>query len=142
MLTILFHHLVAKLLYLCKHTWPNIQLAVSFLITRVESPNEDDFKKLGWCLHYLQDTKDLTLTLKADNMVTVLWWVDASFTVHRDYKSLTGATMTLGHGSIISLSNKQKINTHSSTEAELVGVNYAMSLVLWVHSFLQAQGLR
>ena len=48
--------------------------------------------------------------------------------------------MTLGHGSIVSLSNKQKINTHSLMEAELVGVNDAMSLVLWVWSFLQTQG--
>ena len=58
-----------------------------------------------------------------------------SFAVHRDYKRHTGAT-----GSVISLSNTQKINTQSSTEAELVGVNDAMSLALWVRSFLQALG--
>ena len=30
---ILLHHLVAKLLYVCKCTWPDIQLAMSFLTT-------------------------------------------------------------------------------------------------------------
>ena len=42
---ILFHH--AKLLYLCKRTQPDIQLAVSFLMTRVQLPDDDNFKKLG-----------------------------------------------------------------------------------------------
>ena len=37
-------------------------------------------------------------------------------------------------------STKQKINTRSSTEAELVGVNDAMGLVLWTCLFLDAQG--
>ena len=44
---VLFHHLVAKLLYLCKRTQPDIQLAVSFLMTRVQLPDDDNFKKLG-----------------------------------------------------------------------------------------------
>ena len=48
--------------------------------------------------------------------------------------------MTLGRGSPINMSTKQKINTRSSTEAELVGVNDAMSLILWVRMFLIEQG--
>eukprot|EP00957_Ditylum_brightwellii_P185116 14096743-Ditylum_brightwellii.AAC.1 len=54
--------------------------------------------------------------------------------------SHTGATMTLGKGSPYSISTKQKINTRSPTEAELVGVNNAMSLIIWTHLFIQAQG--
>ena len=42
-------------------------------------------------------------------------------------------------GSVLSLSTKQKSNTSSSMETELVRVNDTMSLVLWVCSFLQAQ---
>ena len=33
-----------------------------------------------------------------------------------------------------------KINTRSSTEAELVGVNDAMTMILWAKHFLEAQG--
>ena len=138
---ILFHHLVAKLFYPCKCTQPDIQLTMSFLMTQVQSPHEDDFKPLDHCLHYLCNTKDLTLTLEARDMVTIKWWVEASFTVHHDYKSHTGVRMSFGLGSIISLSNKQKINTHSLTEAELVGVNDMMSLVLWVDHFYKHKDL-
>jgi hypothetical protein len=38
------------------------------------------------------------------------------------------------------MSNKQKLNTCSSTEAELVGVDDAMPRILWTSYFLQAQG--
>ena len=39
--------------------------------------------------------------------------------------------LSFGKGSPFTLSCKQKLNTHSSTEAELVGLNDAMSLILW-----------
>jgi len=41
----LFHHLVAKLLYISKHTRQDIQMAVAFLCTRVKEPDTDDYKK-------------------------------------------------------------------------------------------------
>jgi len=42
----MFHHYVAKLLFLCKHARPDIQTAVAFLSTRVKAPDQDDLKKL------------------------------------------------------------------------------------------------
>jgi hypothetical protein len=48
--------------------------------------------------------------------------------------------MTLGHGSVQSLSKKQKLNTKSSTEAELVGADDASVLILWTKLFLAEQG--
>ena len=49
----LFHHLVAKLLYLSCRPRQNIQTAVAFLFTRVQSPDEDDYKKLTRVMQYL-----------------------------------------------------------------------------------------
>jgi hypothetical protein len=48
--------------------------------------------------------------------------------------------MSLGKGSVYSLSRKQRINTKSSTEAELVGVDDGMPLVVWTRNFLTSQG--
>ena len=138
----LFHHLTAKVLYLSKRARPDLQLAVSFLTTRVQKPDHDDWKKLGRCIRYLRDTADMKLTLRANSLNKISWYVDASYGVHPDCRSHTGATMTLGSGSVISKSTKQKLNTRSSTEAELVGVNDAMSMILWTRLFLEAQGIR
>ena len=137
----MFHHLTAKLLYLGKRARPDLQLTVSFLATRVQSPDIDNWKKLGRSLRYLCDTASLALTLKADSLSEIRWWIDESYGVHPDCRSHTGATMSMGQGSIYSKSTKQKINTRSSTEAELVGINDAMSMILWTRLFLEAQGV-
>jgi hypothetical protein len=73
-------------------------------------------------------------------MSEIKWWVDASYAVHPDMRSHTGGTMSLGKGSAISSSTRQKLNTRSSTEAELVGVNDIMSMILWTRNFLESQG--
>ena len=137
----IFHHLVAKLLYLSKRTRPDIQLPVAFLTTRVREPDIDDWKKLGRCLCYLKDNRDLDLTLEIMLPFIIRWWIDAAYGVHQDCKSHTGAAMSLGKGCPINGSRKQRINTRSSTEAELVGVNDYMTMVLWVRLFLEAQGI-
>ena len=91
-------------------------------------------------MQYLRATVYMPLTLEADDVSIVNWWADASFAVHPDMKSHTGGVMTLGKGAIYGTSTRQKINTKSSTEAELVGVNDVMPQVLWTRYFLEAQG--
>jgi hypothetical protein len=66
--------------------------------------------------------------------------VDASHGTHSDFKGHTGATMTMGNGSTYSSSTKQKINTKSSTESELVAVDDVIGQVLWTNNFLKEQG--
>ena len=78
--------------------------------------------------------------LEADAMHLVNWWVDASFAVHHDLKSHMGATMSLGKGVVYSTSVKQKLNTKSSTQAKLVGVDGVMPQIIWTRYFLEAQG--
>ncbi len=136
----LFHHNVAKLLFLCKRARPDIQTAIAFLCTRVKDPDTDDYKKLTRTIRYLRGTVDLPLTLEADNISIIKWWVDASYAVHPDMKSHTNGMLSLGKGATYGTSTKQKLNTKSSTEAELVGVNDVMPQVLWTRYFLQAQG--
>ena len=115
---------------------------MAFLTTRVSKPDEDDYKKLGRCIKYLRSSRDVPLTLEADSNggIKVRWWVDASFATHPDMRSHSGATMSLGHGSVYSSSTRQKLNTKSSTEAEVVGVDDALPMVLWTRHFLLEQG--
>jgi hypothetical protein len=42
----LFHHNVAKLLFLCKWARPDLQTALAFLTARVQQPDIDYYKKL------------------------------------------------------------------------------------------------
>ena len=54
----------------------------------------------------------------------------------------TGGGLTLGTGFPIVTSTKQKLNTRSSTESELVGVDDMMPSILWSRYFLKAQGYK
>ena len=125
-----FHTFTAKALFLTKRARPDILPTVAFLCTRVQEPTIQDWTKLTRLMDFLKRTQKDCLTLKADNSNIVKWNIDAAFAVHPDMKSHTGITMTLGRGSIQSLSKKQKLNTQSSSEAELVAVDDGMSQVL------------
>ena len=70
----------------------------------------------------------------------IKWWVDAAFAVHKDMRSHTGINMSLGNGTTYASSVKQKLNTRSSTEAEVVGVYDALPLIIWTRLFLESQG--
>ena len=135
-----FHRTVAKLLFAAKRARPDIQTAIAFLCTRVKSPDEDDWKKLIRVLGYIKNTIFLPLTIGWDGTGNIYWYVDASFAIHSDMRSHTGAVMTFGKGAALSMSTKQKINTKSSTEAELVGVDDSLPLNVWCKYFLQEQG--
>jgi hypothetical protein len=136
----LLHHLVAKLLFVSTRARPDIHLPISFLTSRVSKADTDDWKKLQRLMQYIHHTIDLQLTLSASNMSVVKWWVDVAYGVRSDYKSQTGRTMSLGKGTIMSHSTKQKLNTKSSTESELVGASDSVPQIVWTNYFLTAQG--
>jgi hypothetical protein len=91
-------------------------------------------------MQYLHGTRDLPLILGVDGTGIVKWFVDASFAVHPNMQSHSGGAATLGRGCPIVTSTKQKLNTRSSTESELVGVDDLMPSILWTRNFLKAQG--
>jgi hypothetical protein len=136
----LLHSNVAKLFYLAQRARPDILLAVVFLTTRVSTPDIDDLGNLKRVMRYQRDTEVLALTLEASGDGVVRWWVDGSFAVHPNMRSHTGAVLSLGKGAVYGMPSKQKINTKSSCEAELVGVDDALPIVLWTSQFLKAQG--
>ena len=135
-----FHSIVAKVLFATKRARPDTATAVSFLTTRVRDPDRDDWKKMVHLMKYIRGTRDLPLILSADGTGVLKWHVDGSFTVHPNMSGHTGGGLTMGTGFPISTSTKQKLNTQSSTESELVGVDDLMPSILWTRHFLEAQG--
>ena len=103
-------------------------LSVAFLSTRVRAPNRDDWEKLRHLVGYLRKDNTRPLVLGADNDGLLIWYVDASFTVYPNMcgHRHSGGGLTHGRGFPILASTKQKLNTKSSTECELVGVDDMM----------------
>ena len=65
------------------------------------------------------------MRLQIIDITVIKWWVDAS-----------------GRCAIIRTSTKQKLNTRSSTETELVGADDVMYITIWTKYFIEAQGYK
>jgi hypothetical protein len=115
-------------MYLARRVRPDILITTSFLYTRTMKATREDDDKLGRAMRYINSTQELGMIIDAHLGVRVIAYVNASYAVHADFKS------------IFVKSSKQKINTKSSTEAELVGVSDALSQIIWTRDFLLEQG--
>jgi hypothetical protein len=135
-----FHNLVAKTLYATKQARPDMCTPIAFLTTRVQAPDKDDWNKLVHLMKYLRGTRTLPLILSANGTSILKWWVDAAFAVHPNMQGHSGGGLSLGRGFPIESSTKQKLNTQSSTESEIVGANHFMPAICWTRYFMEAQG--
>ncbi|CAJ1938572.1 unnamed protein product [Cylindrotheca closterium] len=135
-----FHRFVVKHLFLTKRARLDMHPTVAILASQVQNPNQSDWHKLVRLMTYMHSTKKWHLTLSADNLQVMKWFVDASFAVHPDFKSHTGGVMTMGGGAMQAMSKKQKLNSRSSTHAELIGVDNAITQELWTRMFMEEQG--
>ena len=91
-------------------------------------------------LKYMKGTLYMKRHMSAECLNMIRWWVDASCGVHWDCKGHTGAMMSMGKGSIVNVSRKHKLNTGSSTEAELVSISYILGMIMWCKYFMEAHG--
>jgi hypothetical protein len=82
----------------------------------------------------------MALSLSAQLPIQITAFVDASFAIHPEMRSHTGAMITIGEGAIYAKSGKQILTTRSSTEAELVGLSDSSVQVIWLRNFLIEQG--
>ena len=116
----LFHRIVAKLIYICKRSRPDLETVVAFLCTRVSKSDQEDWKKLLRVLSFANQTINDPRIIGAFSLTKLISWIDASYALHADMKSHTGATTSFGREVIGTKSSKQKLNTQNSTKAELV----------------------
>ena len=137
-----FHNIVAKTLYATKRARPDTCTSIAFLTTRVRTPDKDDWKKMVHLMKYVRGTREMPLILSANRSGILKWWVDASFAVHPNMRGHSGGGLSLGRGFPIVSSTKQKLNTRSSTEAEIVGADDFMPAICWTRYFMEAQGYK
>ena len=103
---------------------------------------EEDWGKLKRVLEYLRGTIALELRLGAENTDELDSFMDVSFAVHEDMKSHTGGGVSFGIGVLMGRSTKQKLNTASTTESEIVGAADYLPNTIWLMKFLRSQGYK
>ena len=135
-----FHSVVMQLMYLAKRARPDILLPVNFLSSRVQQPTQQDKDKLWRVLEYLKGSADYFLRLSMSEGLRVDLYTDIAFAVHTEMQSQQGVVITLGGGCVYAKSGKQKVNTKSTTESELVGMVEGLPQGVWTRNFLESLG--
>ena len=135
-----FHSIVMKLMWISQRCRLDIATAIAFLCTRVSKSTQQDWFKLKRVLEFLNGTFSDVLTLGAESLTELLTFADVSFAVHPDMRSHTGGGDSFGRGVFLPMSKKQRINTGSSTEGEVVGVSDYAQNTIWLLKFLEGQG--
>jgi len=135
-----FHSVTAKLLFVGKRARPDIDTTVAYLCTRVSKSTTYDWAKLKRLISYLAGTINMERTLGASNLTELYTYIDAAYATNPDMRSQTGGVMSMGWGVLHAKSGKQKLNTKSSTEAEVVGVSDYLPYNIQMVMFLAEQG--
>ena len=133
----LFHLFLAQLIYLSHRARPEIQIAVSFLCTRVRGSDTDDCKNMVRLMKYIQWTIGLPLILSIKKSGNIKRYIYAEFSVNQYMRSHTGGFMTTVTVGAYVQSSKQKLNIKSSNEAEIFGVDDVISQVIWTQFLLK-----
>ena len=135
-----FSSLVAKLLWFFQCVRVDCSPAVAFLCTRVKIPDVEDWKKLKRLISFLHQTINDVRIIGADDLLKMQTFIDSLHAVHEDMKGHTGGTITFGTGVVSVKSSKQKMNSRSSNETEVIGNSEYLPFNIWFQYFMEAQG--
>ena len=136
------HSFFSKALFSTKGERPDIHITLTFLSISVRYPDKDARKKLARIMMYLFSTLDILLDLRADRTSIVKWWLNVYHRVNPNCRVHTGETKPIVKLLTISTSTKQKLNTGSSTETELVAADDIIPYAMWKSYFLYHQGYK
>ena len=131
--------IIGRLNYLGAGTRPDILYATNYLSRRIVDADIEDFTKAKNVLRYLSKTKSMGIIIKGlkekDN--EILCYVDASFANTKERKSIYGYIIFINQTPVHFKCKKQPMITLSTTEAEFVGISFAIQEVKWIMNFLE-----
>jgi hypothetical protein len=99
-------------------------------------------------LEYLKLSENYVLTIGGNNLfekdgsININTYIDSSHGIHNDYRGQTGILIKLGDSTIMARSAKQKTNTKSTAETELIGVSEEFSQSVWTKYWLEDAGYK
>ena len=91
----------------------------------------DGYNNFARIVKYIQGTIGIQLILSIIKSGNIKWYVGAAFSVQNEMRIHIGGFMTMGTGGDYVHFIKKKLNSNISSEAELFGVDYALTQVIW-----------
>ena len=136
--------IIGLLNHLAIHTRPDIMYSVSYLATRITSANENDIEIGKHIVRYIKGTRNIGLTFSSQAELILYGYADASYLTHNDAKSHSGICYSIGKNTACFYfkSNKQRLITRSSAEAELIALDLCVVDIIWFRNMLEFLGAK
>ena len=135
----LFLSIVMSVYWGAKRTRLDVLYTVSYLSTRTNIANDQDWITLLHLLMYIRSTLRYMNTLKLQGDRQVIIFVDSSMNLYRDMKGHGGFVLSLGThgfcGIIEGVSKKHKSNCRSSMEYELNQLHDCLPSAIYMWRF-------
>ena len=134
---------VGKLLYLTKHSRPDISNSLRELSQHLDKPTRAHIQALFRALDYVANTRENYLILKpTKNNNEIMAYVDSDYATNKDTrKSVTGYVIFFRDALIAWKSKQQESVTLSSTEAEYTALSEVVTMVIYIKQLLDFLGI-
>ena len=108
----------------------------------MQAPDVEDWKKLKRTMKFLEQTIEDSRIIGAESLTKMKTYVDSSHAVHPDMRGHTGGAISFGTGILSHVSSKQKMNSRSTNETEVIGNSEYLPRNIWHDYFFEAQGYK
>ena len=133
---------VGSLMFTAVTVRPDIAFAVSYVARFTTHPSAEVCRAINHIFGYLAGTMDLGISfIKEDNSELVVY-CDADYGSDiNDYRSTSGVMVFIGSTIVGWYSSKQTTVAQSSTDAEILAMNFAAKEIIWIRGLLAEMGL-
>ena len=102
----------------------------------------EEWVKLRTLFGFLKTKNNYQRIFGTDDFLRLETWIYASHVVHPNMRVHTGGSTYFGCGIIYRKPAKQKLNTKSTTDSEVLGMSECVPYKIYIINFLEAQGLK
>jgi len=133
---------IGSLMFAMVCTRPDICYAVSYLARFTTHPSRAVCSAVSRVFRYLKGTIHYGITLGHEAKAELTVYCDSDFAGDTtDYKSTSGVMVLIGSTITNWYCSKQTITAQSSTDAEIIAMNFATKEIIWMRGLLTELGV-
>jgi hypothetical protein len=137
-----FVSIIMSLMYVSRLTRVDMLMPVVYLSSKLKAPTVTHYKHARWILRYLKGTRSHGLKFTRCDDLDLIFDADASFLLHFDGYGHSGFLARLAGTVIFGRSVKQRQQTRSSTESELVSGEECSTYVVYTRKVCDTVGIK
>jgi hypothetical protein len=128
---------IRSLMYAAVSVRPDIAFAVAYVARFSTHPSTEVCKAINHIFGYLAGNKELGICIIKRKDANAIIYCDSDYAGDtNDYKSTSGVIAFIGSTPVCWYASKQSTTAQSSTDAEIISMNFAAKEIVWLRGLL------